>query len=55
MMHTQQHHSPTERCCAVLQQLNIDQRRVITLSNPLLPAGVPLQRPELWYPLPVKD
>lgn len=40
---------------AVLQQLNIDQRRVITLSNPLLPAGVPLQRPELWYPLPVKD
>ena len=37
----------------VLQQLNISQRRVITLHNPLLPAGVPLQRPELWYPLPV--
>lgn len=36
----------------VLQQLNIGQRRVIKLHNPLLPAGVPLQRPELWYPLP---
>lgn len=38
----------------VLQQLNISQRRVIKLHNPLLPVGVPLQRPELWFPLPVK-
>lgn len=37
---------------AVLQQLNISQRRVIKLHNPILPTRVPLQRPELWYPLP---
>jgi ABC-type amino acid transport substrate-binding protein len=35
----------------LLQQLQIDKRRLITLDNPLLPPGVPLQRPELWYPL----
>lgn len=35
----------------LLQQLQIDQRRVFTLHNPLLPKDVPLQRPELWYPL----
>lgn len=39
----------------LLQQLQIDKRRVFTLHNPLLPDNVPLQRPELWYPLsPVK-
>ncbi len=36
----------------VLQQLNVAGRRVIKLQNPLLPAGVPLLRPEMWYPLP---
>jgi hypothetical protein len=36
----------------VLQQLNVSGRRLIKLHNPLLPAGVPLLRPELWYPLP---
>ncbi|MBZ9613231.1 substrate-binding periplasmic protein [Rheinheimera maricola] len=36
----------------LLQQLGIDKRRVFSLHNPLLPAGVPLQRPELWYTLP---
>jgi hypothetical protein len=35
----------------LLQQLQIDTRRVFTLKNPLLPDHVPLQRPELWYPL----
>ncbi|WP_082971509.1 substrate-binding periplasmic protein [Rheinheimera sp. SA_1] len=35
----------------LLQQLQIDKRRVFTLHNPLLPDDVPLQRPELWYPL----
>lgn len=37
----------------LLQQLQIDKRRVFTLKNPLLPDNVPLQRPELWYPLPL--
>jgi len=36
----------------VLQQLNLEKRRVIKLENPLLPANVPLERPELWHPLP---
>lgn len=36
---------------ALLQQLQIDKRRVFKLKNPLLPPDVPLQRPELWYPL----
>lgn len=35
----------------LLQQLQIDKRRVFKLHNPLLPKDVPLQRPELWYPL----
>jgi hypothetical protein len=35
----------------LLQQLQIDKRRVFTLHNPLLPDNVPLQRPELWYQL----
>lgn len=36
----------------VLQQLNLENRRVIKLKNPLLPANVPLERTELWHPLP---
>ena len=36
----------------LLQQLNVKQRRVFNLQNPLLPADVPLQRQELWYELP---
>lgn len=32
-----------------LRALNLGGRRVIELSNPILPAGVPLQRRELWY------
>jgi hypothetical protein len=35
----------------LLAQLQIDKRRVFRLHNPLLPQDVPLQRPELWYPL----
>lgn len=35
----------------LLQQLQIDKRRIFKLQNPLLPDNVPLQRPELWYPL----
>lgn len=35
----------------LLQQLNIHNRRILKLHNPLLPKDVPLQRPELWYPL----
>lgn len=35
----------------LLQQLQIDKRRVFILNNPLLPDNVPLQRPELWYQL----
>ncbi|MBU1619833.1 MAG: transporter substrate-binding domain-containing protein [Gammaproteobacteria bacterium] len=35
----------------LLQQLQIDKRRIFKLQNPLLPDHVPLQRPELWYPL----
>jgi len=36
----------------LIQQLQIDKRRVFRLHNPLLPDQVPLERPELWYPLP---
>ncbi|MBP8184877.1 MAG: hypothetical protein KAX95_03260 [Pseudomonas sp.] len=31
-----------------LRQLKLSQRRVLELSNPLLPAATPLSRPELW-------
>ncbi|WP_159664929.1 transporter substrate-binding domain-containing protein [Andreprevotia sp. IGB-42] len=34
---------------AMLQQLNLAQRRHIVLENAWLPASVPLNRPELWY------
>ncbi|MBX9914555.1 MAG: transporter substrate-binding domain-containing protein [Pseudomonadaceae bacterium] len=33
---------------AFLRQLKLSQRRVLELSNPLLPAATPLSRPELW-------
>ncbi|MEH8017108.1 transporter substrate-binding domain-containing protein [Rheinheimera muenzenbergensis] len=36
----------------LLQRLNVKQRRVFNLQNPLLPADVPLHRQELWYELP---
>ena len=39
----------------ILKALAVSQRRVIRLSNPLLPAATPLARKELWYPLPVQD
>jgi ABC-type amino acid transport substrate-binding protein len=39
----------------LLLKLNITGRRVIKLQNPLLPAGVPLQRPELWLPIQQTD
>lgn len=32
-----------------LRALNLSGRRVIDLTNPILPAGVPLDRKELWY------
>jgi len=35
----------------LLQQLQLDKRRVFRLHNPLLPGDVPLERPELWYPI----
>lgn len=38
----------------VLEQLAVSQRRVIELTNPLLPQATPLQRKALWYPLPVQ-
>ncbi|MCT6698630.1 hypothetical protein [Rheinheimera sp. 4Y26] len=34
---------------AVLQQADFTKRRVIQLTNPLLPAKTPLQRSELWF------
>ena len=33
---------------AFLRQLKLSQRRIIEMSNPLLPAATPLSRPELW-------
>lgn len=39
----QQHHGPA------LRALRLDKRRIIDLSNPLLPPTTPLQRKELWY------
>ncbi|WP_431288074.1 hypothetical protein [Roseateles chitinivorans] len=36
----------------LLQRHRIDQRRVLRLSNPLLPAQTPLDRKALWWPLP---
>jgi hypothetical protein len=33
---------------AALRQLKLSQRRILELKNPLLPAGTPLARPELW-------
>lgn len=32
-----------------IKQANLHQRRVFTLSNPLLPPATPLQQPELWF------
>lgn len=34
---------------AILQRLNLVQRHVIELKNPLLPSATPLQRKELWF------
>ncbi len=39
----------------LLQQLNLENRRVIRLKNPLLPTNVPLERPELWLALPTNN
>lgn len=36
----------------LLQRHRIDQRRVLQLRNPLLPAQTPLDRKVLWWPLP---
>lgn len=36
----------------LLQRHRIDQRRVLQLRNPLLPAQTPLDRKALWWPLP---
>jgi hypothetical protein len=36
----------------LLQRHRIDQRRVLRLRNPLLPAQTPLDRKALWWPLP---
>ena len=38
----------------ILKALAVNQRRVIRLSNPLLPEATPLARKALWYPLPVQ-
>ena len=35
-----------------LQRARLEQRRVITLNNPLLPKATPLQRRELWFTPP---
>lgn len=37
---------------AIIHQAKLDQRRLISLSNPLLPMKTPLARQELWYQLP---
>lgn len=36
----------------LLKALAVNQRRVIRLTNPLLPDATPLARTALWYPLP---
>lgn len=38
----------------LLKNLAVQQRRVIRLTNPLLPEATPLTRTALWYPLPVQ-
>ena len=37
---------------ASLQRAQLDQRQLIELHNPLLPAATPLQRRELWFTAP---
>jgi hypothetical protein len=32
-----------------IQAANLKNRRLFTISNPLLPATAPLRRKELWY------
>lgn len=41
-----------EHFAASLQRANLPQRRLIELSNPLLPSATPLQRRELWFSPP---
>ncbi|MBQ1782860.1 MAG: hypothetical protein II007_04330 [Gammaproteobacteria bacterium] len=38
----------------ILKALAVTQRRVIMLTNPLLPEATPLQRGALWHPLPAQ-
>lgn len=36
----------------ILKALAVNQRRMVILTNPLLPEATPQQRKKLWYPLP---
>ncbi|MDH0863725.1 hypothetical protein [Mitsuaria sp. GD03876] len=36
----------------LVKRHRVDQRRVLRLRNPLLPAATPLERKALWWPLP---